>query len=180
MLTIQVPEQEYFNELTNEFFTCGGFELKVEHSLNAISRWESKWKKPFLSEGQKTVEETRDYIRCMNLTPGIPEEEFKYLPNWVSDKIAEYITSPYTATTITNHGPQKKSREIITAEIIYYWMVSYQIPFECADWHYDKLMKLIQVCSIKSEKPKKMPHGQAMAQQRALNAQRRSQFNSAG
>ena len=116
----------------------------------------------------------------MNLTPGIPEKEFKYLPNWVSDKIAEYITSPYTATTITNHGPQKKSREIITAEIIYYWMVSYQIPFECADWHYDKLMKLIQVCSIKSEKPKKMPHGQAMAQQRALNAQRRSQFNSAG
>ena len=108
MLTIQVPEQEYFNESTNEFFTCGGFELKVEHSLNAISRWESKWKKPFLSEGQKTVEETRDYIRCMNLTPGIPEKEFKYLPNWVSDKIAEYITSPYTATTITNHGPQKK------------------------------------------------------------------------
>ena len=179
MLTITIPDSELFNEATQEFLKVKGQTITLEHSLVSVSKWESKWKKPFLGYGEKTEEEIMYYIRCMTITQNVNPIIYSGLTNENLKEIMAYIDDKMTATTFKDNQ-QRHSREIITAEIIYYWMVELGIPFECQKWHLNRLLTLVNVCSIKQAPAKKMSRKDAMAQQSQLNAARRAKFKSRG
>jgi hypothetical protein len=181
VLTISVPECELFDERTGLFSKGKETVLNLEHSLVSLSKWESKWCKPFLSKTEKTREETLDYIACMTITQNVDLEVYTRLTSENLDEIHDYIDKPMTATVVTHLGPKKTSREIITAELIYYWMIALQIPFECQKWHLNRLFKLIEICSIKNAPPpKKMSSRELMRRNTSLNAQRRQAMGSRG
>lgn len=172
MLTIEIPSVEVFDELESTFTTTKAASFVIEHSLVSVSKWESKWCVPFLSKVDKTEEETIDYIRCMTLTQNVEQSVYSLLTQKNIIDITDYINAPMTATTITQ-TTGRPNREIITAELIYYWMIALNVPFECQKWHLNRLLTLISVCSIKQQPPKKM-RGRALAKSNsALNAQRR-------
>lgn len=181
MLQIKVPlSPEGWDEEKNEFVEPKVQVLQLEHSLVSLSKWESKWCKPFLSKAPKTSEETLDYIKFMTITQNVKPEVYDHL---TPDNVAEinsYIESPMTATTFSEDKNGKHNREIITSELIYYWMVALQIPFECQKWHLNRLITLIRVCNVKNAPPKKMSKRDVMNRNAALNAARRKQLNSKG
>lgn len=181
MLRIKIPSVEVFNEKDSTFNKL--FDdtiLQLEHSLVSVSKWESKWNKPFLSKNEeKTPEQLLDYIKCMTLTQNVNPEVYKYIPTDVMKAISKYIEAPMTATTF-REDDSKKNNEIITNEIIYYWMVSFNIPFECQKWHLNRLLTLIRVCSIKNAPQKKMSAREIMSRNKALNKARRAQLNTRG
>lgn len=179
MLQISIPAGELWDEKSQEFVSVEPRVLELEHSLVSLSKWESKWNKAFLSKEPKTFEETIDYIKCMTLTQNVKPETYMGITNEHINAVNNYIEAPMTATTISNRNG-KKSNEIVTSELIYYWMISLQIPFECQYWHLNRLMMLIQVCNIKNTPPKKMSKRSIMSRNAALNAVRRKQFNSNG
>lgn len=180
MLTISIPEEEFYDEEKEEFVKYSSCELTLEHSLVSISKWESKWKKPFLGKEEKTIEQSIDYIRCMTLSKNVDPIVYKRLPSIVFDQIREYIADPMTATWFSKDTKRPKNREVITSELIYYWMIAYQIPFECQKWHLNRLLTLIQICAIKNQPAKKMSHKDLMSRQRSLNAARRMASGSKG
>lgn len=179
MLKIIIPGCEFYDERTGEFIYYSQEELQLEHSLESVSKWESKWNKPFLSSSNKSVEEIIDYIRCMTITENVDPLAYERLTEHNIIDINSYIDAPMTATTFneTNKGG---GREIITSEIIYYWMISFNIPFECQHWHLNRLLALIKVCNIKNNPPKKMSKEEIMARNKALNAQRKQNLNTKG
>lgn len=177
MLTVIVPETELYNEVSNEFTIVKEQKLNLEHSLVSVSKWESKWHKPFFDKKDKTQEETVDYIRCMCINNVDPLVFTCITPNIISI-INKYIEDPMTATTINSQ--KKGSKEIITAEIIYYWMVALNIPFECQKWHLNRLLTLINVCSIKNSPSKKMNPKDVMRRNASLNAARRKSLHTRG
>lgn len=179
MLRITVPMRESYNELTNEFIYYPEETLELEHSLVSISKWESKWHKPFLSSSEKTTEEILDYIRCMCSDSHINPDIFKRLSEDNIRAINAYLDDPMTATTINDRG-SKGNREIITSEIIYYWMVAHNIPFECQHWHINRLLTLVRVCNVKNSPEKKMSKQEILARNKQLNAERRKQLNTKG
>lgn len=182
MLKIRIPKREQFNEKTSQFFYYPerDIDLQLEHSLLSVSRWESKWHKPFLNNRDKlSDEELIDYIRCMCTSSVDDTKIFNYLTNENVKQISDYIGDSMTATTFRDDG-NKRNSEIITSEIIYYWMVSYQIPFECQKWHLNRLITLIRVCSEKNAPKKNMNPKDIIARNRALNKARRAQLNSKG
>ena len=181
MLLIHIPGSEKFDESKNEFIYTKDTTIQLEHSLVSLSKWESKWHKPFYHPtNKKTNEEVLDYVRCMTLTKNVKPETYFALTNENVDQIQEYINDPMTATTFGADQQTTPNREIITAELIYYWMISYNIPVEFEKWHLNKLLALIKVCSIKNSKPKKMTKRQIMNQNAALNAARRQKLKSKG
>lgn len=180
MLTITIPARELFDEKTEQFVYTKEQTLQLEHSLVSLSKWESKWKKPFFATKEKTNEETIDYIRCMTITQNVDPMIYNFLTDENLSAIHDYIEDPMTATTFSDSKNGKKNREIITAELIYYWMISSGIPFECQKWHLNKLITLIRVFEVKNTPPKKMSQRELMNRNRALNEARRKQFNSKG
>ena len=180
MLRIVIPESELFNEQTGEFISVKKQTLQLEHSLVSLSKWESKWHKPFLGKEDKTFDETIDYIRCMTRSQNIDPNIYMFLTQENIKEINDYIGDPMTATTFSDDGNGRNNREIITSELIYYWMVALNIPFECQKWHLNRLLTLIRVCNIKNQPPKKRSQGQIMSRNAALNAARRKQLNSKG
>lgn len=179
MLTLTIGADKFFDENTGEFFTTGGTVIELEHSLFSLSKWESKYEKSFINSKEKTPEEIMDYIRMMVVSPtNVDERVFTLLTVEDGETINDYIASAQTATTIAEKND--KSREIITAEIIYYWMVASQVPFETQYWHLNRLLTLLKVCSEKSNPPKKMSKAEIAAKQREINAMRRAKTGSKG
>ena len=180
MLQITIPATEQWDEKNQTFIVTKEQKLQLEHSLVSLSKWESKWCKPFLSKQEKTIEETIDYIRCMTLTQNIDPNVYNLLTNENITQVNEYIEAPMTATWFTDDKMRKPNKEQITAELVYYWMIALNIPFECQKWHLNRLLTLIRVCEIKNQPPKKMSKGQIMSRNAALNAARREQLKTKG
>lgn len=179
MLKITVVLEEGFDETTNQFVALKSFDLELEHSLVSLSKWESEFCKPFLGKEDKTLEETIWYVRAMTLTQNVPGEVYEKLSNDNIDAINAYIGAPMTATTFTEKQ-NRAAQEIITAEIIYWWMIGLNIPFECENWHFNRLLTLIRVCNLKNAPAKKMSRAEQAQQQRELNAKRKAMMNSKG
>ena len=179
MLTIVVPGVEHFDEDKQEFVTVGDVVLDLEHSLVSLSKWESKYEKPFLGN-EKSTEETIGYVKCMVITPDVPEETFDKLTDSNLISIQEYLDAKMTATWFSEAPGAPQTRDVITAELIYYWMITFQIPMECQNWHLNRLFTLIRVCNIKQSKPKKMSRADIAARNRELNEQRRAQLGTKG
>lgn len=180
MLTIIVPGPEVYDHSSEEFTTTDDFVLELEHSLVALSKWESKYEKPFLEAKDKTGEEILDYIKCMVLNPELPEDLFSRLSEENFEAINAYLNAKMTATWFSEQPGAPRTREIITAELVYYWMTIFNIPFECENWNLNRLFTLIRICNIKSAKPKKMSRAEAAARQREMNAQRRAAMKTKG
>ena len=179
MLQITIPATELWNEIANEFVQKKEQVLQLEHSLVSLSKWESKWCKPFLSRTPKTYEETIDYIRCMTINQNVDFDIYNGITNDIMNQVSQYIEAPMTATTFSN---EKKviNNDIITAEIIYYWMVALNIPFECQKWHLNRLLTLINVCNIKNQPKKKTSKRDIYSRNAALNAAHRERLNTTG
>ena len=180
MLEITIPATELWDEINEEFIATKEQTLRLEHSLVSLSKWESKWCKPFLSKTNKTDEEMIDYVRCMTLTQNVPDEVYRCLTDDNIRKIYEYIDAPMTATWFNDDKTKVTSREQTTSELIYYWMIALNIPFECQKWHLNRLLTLIRVCNIKNQPPKKMSKRDIMSRNAALNAARRNKLHTKG
>lgn len=179
MLTLKVGGKDFFDPVKGRFVTTPTQTLRLEHSLRSLAKWESKWEVAFLSDTPKTKEQTLDYIRCMDLS-GRDDLDLAGLSNDELNQVNDYINAKMTATTINRRGPKKGTREKITAEIIYFWMIQAGIPPEYDKWHLNRLLMLIDVCNIKSGPKQKMSRKEQMAQQRALNASRKAKLHSKG
>lgn len=183
-ITIPASSEEYWDERKEEFITVSNGKeqmIQLEHSLVSISKWESKWKKAFLGKQAKTDEEMFDYIRCMTVTQNVDPSVYDRLTAENIREINAYIEDPMSATTI-NHLPssEKGGKDTITSELIYYWMIAYNIPFECQKWHLSRLLKLIDICNVKNAPQKKMSKAEIMKQNAALNAARRAKLKTKG
>ena len=184
MLKIDVFGGQVFDEETSRVITINPTTLTLEHSLIAISKWESKFHVPFLDEREKSIEEIRYYIECMTITPNVDPNVYLYLPNWQIEEILEYIKDPMTATWFSDGGKSGRlgtgRKEIITSELIYYWMVTLDIDFTCEKWHINRLLTLIQVCNIKNAPETKKNRNEILKGNDALNAARRAKYNTKG
>lgn len=181
MLRINIPGLEFFDDDKQEFIQTKDHELCLEHSLVSLSKWESKWHKPFISDNpQYTREEFIDYIRCMTITQNVDPTVYDSITNDIIDKIYEYINAPMTATWFTEETKGGRNGEKITNELIYYWMIALNIPFECQKWHLNRLLTLIKVCNIKNQPPKRRSKREQASRFAALNRARRKQHNTRG
>lgn len=175
MLEIKIPEEEYFDEINQEFVSFPGT-LHLEHSLISLSKWEMKYKRPFMTNGPATRKERLDYYRFMCLDRNIHPVAFYALGKDEEDRIRDYMNDSMTASWFSDLN-RRRSREIITNEVIYSWMVALGIPFECEKWHLNRLMVLIRMCS---EDEQKMSKNDIYEQNRALNAARRAKLGTRG
>lgn len=180
MLRIVIESEETYNERTQEFGRLEAAVIDLEHSLVSLSKWESKHKKPFLSAGEKTSKELFDYIAAMIVTPDVdPDVAYRCTEEDIS-RIQEYIDSSESATTFGLMPERQGPSEVITSELIYYWMVAFNIPFECQNWHLNRLFALIKICNIKNSKPRMMSRHEIAQRNRELNAQRKAELNTRG
>lgn len=181
-LKVTVPDIELFDERVNEFVNLNGGSFYIEHSLISISKWESIWHKPFFSRDKKdtkTIEEILSYIEAMTITPNVDKRLYKYIPANELKRIQEYIEDPMTATWFKEKN-ETGPRQVVTSELIYYWMVALQIPFECQKWHINRLLTLVRICNEKNQPDKKMSKSAIYKQNAALNAARRKALNTKG
>ncbi len=183
MLTIEVHTLEGYDESRQKFVAAETVRLDLEHSLVSLSKWERIFKKPFLSKNEKTSEETLSYVQLMTLTPNVPPEVFVKLTQPENahniKAISDYINDSQTATTF-KETPGPPNHEIITAELLHYWMIAVNIPFECREWPLGSLFALIRVCNLKQSPPKKMGRQELAQRNRDLNAQRKAQMGTTG
>lgn len=180
MLQIEIPTVELFDDANQEFINIKGRVLNLEHSLISLSKWESKWKVPFIETKNLSIEQTIDYVRFMTIDKNVDPNVYQALTQENIDAVTDYIQDSMTATWFNDRGG-KINREIITAEIIYYQMIALNIPFECQKWHLNRLLTLIKVCNIKnSGKDQKMRRQDIYEQNRSLNEQRRKAMNTKG
>lgn len=180
MLKITLIGTEFFNEEQSTFETVGDVELELEHSLVSLSKWESKFKKPFLTNESKEKQELYYYIEAMIISPIYPPDLYARLSSENIQQVQEYIESSESATTFGRMPDVKGRGEVVTSELIYYWMVAFNIPFECEYWHLNRLFSLIRICNIKTSKPKKMSRSELARRNHELNAVRRAQYNTSG
>lgn len=181
MLQITIPAVELYDEKTERFIELKEQTLQLEHSLVSLSKWESKWCKAFLGRTAKTDEEILDYVKCMTITQNVNPDIYKYLTEDNFKQINKYIEAPMTATTFVEDKTSKGSREVVTSELIYFWMISLNIPFDpCQKWHLNRLLALIRVCNVKNAPPKRRSKRDVASQYAALNAARKRQLNTKG
>lgn len=173
---IEIPETEIWDPVTSEFHTVKKTKIRLMHSLVSVSKWESKWMKEFLSKEAHTDEQTLDYIRCMTVTQNVDPMVYTVISGdaVLMQEIADYINSPMTATTIHEDPNAPKNRQKITSELIYYWMIQYNIPQEYQKWHLNRLITLIRVCSNMNTPPKKLTSKDYAARAKLNEARLRS------
>ena len=180
MLTIKIAQNLLFDEKREEFQEIEPVMVHLEHSLRAISKWEARYGKPFLGH-KMTSGEMLYYCYCMCTDSDVLPVVFYGLSKSQLQAIQEYINLPMTATWFSDdNGAKTHKREVITSELVYFWMSSYGIDWQAQDWHFNRLMTLIRVCAEKNKPPKKIPKGKASARQRALNAARRKKYGTTG
>lgn len=180
MLKLTIPEREFWDDEKDEFKIFGERTLELEHSLVSVSKWESTWEVPFLDAKEKTDSQTLDYIRCMISSEDFDPAILLGLSQENIDQVNKYIDRKMTATWFSDQKTKGRSKEIITSELIYYWMISLNIPFECQYWHLNRLLTLVKVCSQKNAPAKKMSKSELVARNRALNEQRKAQLKTSG
>lgn len=183
MLVINVPELEGYDNSTKTFVKSEGYTLQLEHSLVSLSKWESEFERPFLTDGPKTSEETLAYVRCMCLNIEPTDEMLRRLSDDNLRQISNHINRKMTATWFSENQPRGRSREVVTSELIYFWMFNYQIAIECENWHLNRLLTTIRVANEKNAPKKKQPRtkpSDLAAQRRELNAQRMAQSQASG
>lgn len=180
MLRLKIPEKELFDDEKQEFISVKAQTIQLEHSLVSLSKWESKWKKPYFSKNEKTYEETIDYVRCMTVTQNVDPNVYLCLGADQIKQINEYISDPMTATFFSDRNKPKSVGKIVTSELIYYWMIAHNIPFECQKWHLNRLVTLIKVCGLESAPPKKKSARETMAENAMLNAARKKRLRTRG
>lgn len=180
MLRVTVPESENWDELNECFVYVKEQVLTLEHSLVSVSKWESKWHKPFLESKDLSAEEMIDYIRCMTLTQNVDPNVYLNLNKKNIEEINKYIHDPMTATWFNDKKNKAGNKQVVTSEVIYYWMISLQIPMECQKWHFNRLMTLIRVCNEKNAPQKKMSRKEVMERNKAINEARRKATKSNG
>lgn len=180
MLELILPGGELYDEKKGQFIIVKPQAVRLEHSLIAISKWEAFYKKPFLTRGRKSVSESVYYIQCMTLTSGVDPLVYNFVDSSTLAKVAKYIDDPMSATRVRERQNGPPNREVMTSEVIYYYMIAFNIPMECQKWHLNRLITLIRVCGIKSQPGKKMNSRQVMTQNRELNELRKKQLNTTG
>ena len=180
MLRIVVKGQSLFDERTSTFIESKDTVLQLEHSLISLSKWESKWHKPFLNNDHKTEEEMLDYIRCMTIAQNVDENVYYGLSQENIIDIKNYMEDSMTATWFNEKHNPKSRQKTVTSELIYYWMISLGIPLEWEKRHLNRLLTLIRVCNIENAPKKKMRTGDIYKQNAALNQARRELMNSSG
>lgn len=182
MLRITIPPQEFWDPVSETFIYEKEQTLQLEHSLLSLSKWESKWEKAFYVDREKTKEETLDYIRCMTLTKNVDPTLYDRLTTKNIQEIFDYIKAPMTATYFSNDNRiMGRNLDTITAELIYYWMISLNIPFDpCQKWHLNRLFALIRVCNIKNSPNKRMDKSEIIRRHAEINAARRKKYNTKG
>lgn len=179
MLPLVIPKREFWDEVNERVIFSPATSLKLEHSLISISKWESKWHVPFF-DTEKTNEQVIDYLKCMTLNENVDPRVYECLTMDELNKINAYIADPMTATTINSKDKSNRTNERITSELIYYWMIAYNIPVVFEKWHINRLIMLIRVCSEKNKPPKKMSSAEIMRQNSAINAARRARLHTKG
>lgn len=181
MLTVRLPARELWDETESVFVNLPAQTLDLEHSLISIAKWESRWCKPFISTTEKTDEEALDYVRHMTITKNVDPDQYRFLPGDVLSQVNDYIKAPMTATWFTEtQKTASKSSEEVTNELIYYWMITFNIPSEYQKWHLNRLLTLVRICIIKNGPQKKVPKNQLIAERKRLNDQRRAKLNTKG
>lgn len=180
MLPIVIPEREYFDQQKQQFVYLKEQKLTLEHSLISISKWESKWKKPFLDKADKTPEESADYIRCMTIGKEVDADVLRWIPQDVYAQINAYISDPMTATWFNERNKKPGPGQVVTSELIYYWMITFHVPMECEKWHLNRLLTLIKVCELKNAPQKKMKRKDIYSRNAALNAARKQKMAANG
>ena len=174
MLELIIHGREIFNESTFEFKVLKNTTLRLEHSLVSVSKWEEKYKKPFLTEQSKTREETIFYIKCMTINNNVDDDVYNLITDEHIAEVNEYIADEKTATWFTDYeNVHNNNSEQVTSELIYYWMTINRIPFETQKWHLSRLMALIKICNIKNSPPKKMSERETLERYKQINEKRR-------
>lgn len=181
MLKLFIPPVQGWDEDKEEFIELEkAQELTLEHSLVSISKWESKWHKPFLTKDVKTVEETIDYIRCMTITQNVAPEVYGRIRNEHINQVNAYIEDPMTATWFREDNKRTRNREVITNERIYYWMITLGIPVNFEKWHLNRLLTLIRVCNEENKPKDKVSRTELINRRRAENEARKKKWNTKG
>jgi hypothetical protein len=188
MLVLDIPPSgivEYYDSVNNEFVSREPFQgakIELEHSLYAISKWESKWKIPYISKEPKTEDQVKDYIKCMIITENIPDDAIDYLTDENYVAINNYLKNDCSATKINMNRQEGKSRYKggMTSDELYCSMVVAQIPFECQYWNLNRLLILLELVGNKNTPPKKMSKGDLMRRNSKLNAARKAKHHTRG
>ena len=166
-IKIFVPKQELWDDTREILIPIKeDITLSLEHSLVSLTKWESKWHKPFLSPEEKTQEETMDYVRCMILNEDVDDEIIYAFTNANLKQIEEYIATEQTATTFPKeNSSEPQSNELLTSELIYYYLACMQCPFQPTEtWHLSRVLTLIRVASFKNKGEKKLNKTEALQQ----------------
>lgn len=182
MLELHLPAEEVFDRKESKIYKLPEITLRLEHSLLTISKWETIWELPFLSEEKKTNDQLHSYVSIM-AGGNLEEETLNRLGQSHYEKLNTYLNAKHSATWFSDPPNQRKSTQTVTSELIYFWMTTYNIPFECENWPFARLMNLIRIASIKNDpdKGKKKRNKSQMLSERAmLNQKRREELGTTG
>ena len=180
MLQLFIPKAEYWDEKKEEFVYVGkDVTLKLEHSLISISKWEAKWHVSFF-QSEKTNEMLLSYIECMTLNSDVDQSIYLRLTKEHYDQINKYLSDSMTASTVKDIKKHPRTNEILTSELIYYYMIQYGIPVEFEKWHINRLIMLIKICGAKGDSGAKMSRSEIFKQNKALNEARKAKWHTRG